>query len=218
VVLAEGVVEIRILRRQGVSVREIARRTGVSRNTVRRYLKSADDPGYTARPAVAGKLDVHKVFLSERVAAAHPDRIPGTVLLSELRLRGYEATLAGSPFYVSIWRLCVQEWRPKLLFGSRRSPVDRCRWTGRGWSRFRRRSRWNTRRGGYSPRCGSVVGVCSGAGAQPDGLRAVRHGRAVGDADGVPRGGGRVLRRHTARGAVRQHADCGDRPGRVWSG
>jgi transposase len=89
VVLAEGVVEIRILRRQGVSVREIARRTGVSRNTVRRYLKSADDPGYTARPAVAGKLDVHKVFLSERVAAAHPDRIPGTVLLSELRLRGY---------------------------------------------------------------------------------------------------------------------------------
>jgi transposase len=89
VVLAEGAMEIRILKRQGVSVREIARRTGVSRNTVKRYLKSTEDPGYTARPAVVGKLDAHKVFLSERMAAAHPDRIPGTVLLNELRLRGY---------------------------------------------------------------------------------------------------------------------------------
>jgi transposase len=113
VVLAEGVMEIRILRRQGVSVREIARRTGVSRNTVRRYLKSADDPGYTARPAVAGKLDVHKVFLSERVAAAHPDRIPGTVLLSELRLRGYEATrLRGYTGGITILREHLASMRP----------------------------------------------------------------------------------------------------------
>jgi transposase len=51
-----------------LSVREIARRTGVSRNTVKRYLKSTEDPGYAARPAVVGKLDGHKVFLSERMA------------------------------------------------------------------------------------------------------------------------------------------------------
>jgi transposase len=38
---------------------------------------------------VVGKLDAYTVFLSERVAAAYPDRIPATVLLSELRLRGY---------------------------------------------------------------------------------------------------------------------------------
>ena len=81
--------EIRILKRQGLSVREIARRTNLSRNTVKRYLRSTEDPGYAPRPAVLGKLDAHKVFLSGRVAAAHPDRIAGTVLLSELRLRGY---------------------------------------------------------------------------------------------------------------------------------
>jgi transposase len=45
VVLVECAMEIRILKRQGWSVREIARRTGLSRNTVKRYLKSAEDPG-----------------------------------------------------------------------------------------------------------------------------------------------------------------------------
>ena len=74
-VLAEGVMEIRILRRQGVSVREIARRTGVSRNTVRRYLKCAGDPGDTARPAVPGKLDVQcRIELRRLIPIGFPAR------------------------------------------------------------------------------------------------------------------------------------------------
>ena len=81
--------EMRILKRQGVSVREIARRTGHSRNTVERHLKRKGDAVYTARPAVPGKLDAHKAFVSERMIAAHPERLPGTVLLGELRSRGY---------------------------------------------------------------------------------------------------------------------------------
>ena len=81
--------EMRILKRQGVSVREIAQRTGHSRNTVERHLKREGDAVYTARPAVPGKLDAHKAFLSERMTAAHPERLPGTVLLGELRARGY---------------------------------------------------------------------------------------------------------------------------------
>src|ERR1700712_1221124 len=81
--------EVRILKRQGLSVREIARRTGHSRNTVERYLRLEGDPAYSPRPAVSGKLDAHKTFLFERVAAAHPDRIPATALLPELRGLGY---------------------------------------------------------------------------------------------------------------------------------
>lgn len=56
-VLAEGVMEMRILKRQGLSVREIALRTGHSRNTVERHLKREGNAVYTARPAVPGKLD-----------------------------------------------------------------------------------------------------------------------------------------------------------------
>jgi transcriptional regulator with XRE-family HTH domain len=89
VVLAEGVTEIRILKRQGLSVREIARRTGHSRNTVERYLKREGNPVYAALPVVPGKLDAYKAFLSARMIAAHPERLPSTVLLGELRARGY---------------------------------------------------------------------------------------------------------------------------------
>ena len=38
----EGVLEIRILHRQGESIRSIARQLGVSHNTVREYLRHAE--------------------------------------------------------------------------------------------------------------------------------------------------------------------------------
>ena len=37
----EGAVEIKVMARQGKGVREIARELGLSRNTVRRYLRGA---------------------------------------------------------------------------------------------------------------------------------------------------------------------------------
>jgi transposase len=81
--------EIRILHRQGLSVREIARRTGHSRNTVERYLRSDDVPRYTPRALVAGKLAPHEAWLAERIRSAFPARISAVVLLRELRERGY---------------------------------------------------------------------------------------------------------------------------------
>jgi transposase len=86
--VAEEAVEIRVLRRQGKSIREIARMLDVSRNTVRRYLRVEGLPRYE-REARPSKLDPYKHYIDERVKAAAPDWIPATVLLSELQALGY---------------------------------------------------------------------------------------------------------------------------------
>ncbi len=84
----EEAVEIRVLRRQGKSIREIARVLEVSRNTVRRYLRVERLPRYE-RETRPSKLDPYKHYVDERVKAAAPDWIPATVLLRELRALGY---------------------------------------------------------------------------------------------------------------------------------
>jgi transposase len=86
--VAEEAVEIRVLRRQGKSIREVARLLDVSRNTVRRYLRSEGLPRYE-RGAQPSKLEPYKQYLQERVKAAAPDWIPATVLLRELKALGY---------------------------------------------------------------------------------------------------------------------------------
>jgi transposase len=86
--VAEEAVEIRVLRRQGKSIRAISRMLDVSRNTVRRYLRSSGLPRYQ-REVRPSKLDPFKQYLDERVKAATPDWIPATVLLRELRALGY---------------------------------------------------------------------------------------------------------------------------------
>jgi len=86
--VAEEAVEIRVLRRQGKSIREITRLLEVSRNTVRRYLRSEGLPHYE-RGARPSKLDRYKQYVAERVKAAAPEWIPATVLLRELRALGY---------------------------------------------------------------------------------------------------------------------------------
>ena len=88
--VAEEAVEIRVLRRQGKNIREIARMLDVSRNTVRRYLRSEGLPHYE-REAPPSKLDPYKHYIDGRVRAAAPDWIPATVLLRELRALGYPA-------------------------------------------------------------------------------------------------------------------------------
>ena len=67
--VAEEAVEIRVLRRQSKSIREIARMLDVSRNTVRRYLRAEGLPRYE-REARPSKLDPYKHYLDERVKAA----------------------------------------------------------------------------------------------------------------------------------------------------
>ena len=90
----EDVMDIRVLWRQGLSIHEIVRRTGKSRNTVRRYIRSeTTEPVYGPRPLKPSLLDPFKVYLTERVESAHPVRLPATVLMREIQERGYYGQL-----------------------------------------------------------------------------------------------------------------------------
>ncbi|MBK1660853.1 IS21 family transposase [Paracraurococcus ruber] len=81
--------EIRVLAKHGKGVREIAREVGVSRNTVRRYLRDPEAARYRSRPPRSGKLSAFESYIAERLATAAPERLEATVLLRELRERGY---------------------------------------------------------------------------------------------------------------------------------
>ena len=75
----EQAVEVRVMARQGKGIREIAREMGISRNTVRRYLREGGTPAYKARSARPTKLDPYKGYLTGRVRQARPMWLPATV-------------------------------------------------------------------------------------------------------------------------------------------
>lgn len=85
----ELAMEIRVLAKHGKGVREIARETGVSRNTVRRYLRDEEAVRYPPRAPRPSKADPYRDYIVERLRAAAPETIPATVLFAELRERGY---------------------------------------------------------------------------------------------------------------------------------
>jgi transposase len=85
----EGFVEIQVLKRQGKSIRSISAELGVSRNTVRKYLRSAKKPQAKERAARPSKLDPFREYIQERVRQAHPDWIPASVLYREISERGF---------------------------------------------------------------------------------------------------------------------------------
>jgi transposase len=111
----EQAVEIRVLKRQGWSIRAIARETGLSRVTVRRYLedpKSAERYGpHEPRPT---KLGPHIEYLLGRVEAARPAWIPATVLFREIRELGYDGGLSQLKAYLA--PLKVGEPEPLVRF------------------------------------------------------------------------------------------------------
>jgi transposase len=87
---AEEQMELVVLKKHGDSIRELSRVTGRSRNTVRRYLRGgAAAATRKAAPKRPEKLDPFKSYIVERMKAAAPDRIPATVLLREIKERGY---------------------------------------------------------------------------------------------------------------------------------
>ena len=97
----EQAVEIQVLARQGESIRQISRRMGLSRNTVRRYLRDERARRYGPRVLRATKLDPYLGYLQQRIAPARPDWIPATVLLREIRERGYAGGISQLKAYLA---------------------------------------------------------------------------------------------------------------------
>jgi transposase len=94
-------VEIRVLHRQGMGIRAIARELGIARKTVRRYLEAADARRYGPRAPRPTKLSPFEAYLRERLEAARPDWIPATVLLRELQERGYDGGISQLKVFVA---------------------------------------------------------------------------------------------------------------------
>jgi transposase len=88
---ADDRMAISVLARHGSSIRAIARSTGLSRNTVRRYLRGGEEASVRKAPAKrVEKLNPFRDYVRERIAAAAPDAIPAVVLFRELRALGYD--------------------------------------------------------------------------------------------------------------------------------
>jgi transposase len=85
----EQIVEIKVLARRGVAIRDIARQLGVSKNTVKRYVRNTEAVRYASREVRPTKLDPFKDFLLDRVEAARPRWIPAAVLVREIQELGY---------------------------------------------------------------------------------------------------------------------------------
>lgn len=94
--------EIRVLARQGHGIKKIARELGLSRNTVRKYLRGDTvAPCYKARRPRPCKLDPFTAYLQERIDAARPKWIPATVLLREIQERGYTGGISQLKRYLA---------------------------------------------------------------------------------------------------------------------
>src|ERR1700722_10173853 len=97
----EQAVEMWVLKKQGRSIRQIAREMGMARNTVRRYLREQRQVRYGPRQPRPCKLDAYKGLLHERVAQASPDWIPATVLLREIQAAGYVGGISQLKAYLA---------------------------------------------------------------------------------------------------------------------
>ncbi|MBC7075525.1 MAG: IS21 family transposase [Syntrophomonadaceae bacterium] len=80
---------IKALHAQGVSIRKIARTLGVSRNTVRKYLKKANPPQFKARE-YEKQLDRYR----EEIQAMLDKGYIGTRIYKELAQKGYSGSLS----------------------------------------------------------------------------------------------------------------------------
>jgi transposase len=120
-------VKIHVLHRHGESLRAIAQKLGVSRNTVRRYLRALSvAPSYPERTQRATKLNSYRDYLLARIDAAKPYWIPATVLLREIQDRGYAGGVSQLKHYINKSNYCAPMAFYSEGFCARASPQGVC--------------------------------------------------------------------------------------------
>lgn len=108
-------VEIEVLHRQGKGIREIARETGIARNTVRAILRGEHRGRYVPREPRPTKLDPFKDYLQNRLERAGKIELHATVLLREIRGLGYEGGVTQLKEYLRLVRPAVEQ-EPVIRF------------------------------------------------------------------------------------------------------
>jgi len=101
-------VEIDVLHRQGKGIREIARETGIARNTVRAILRDEHRGGYAQREPRPTKLDPYTAYLSDRLQRAGKVQLHATVLLREVRNLGYDGGITQLKEYLRLIRPAIE--------------------------------------------------------------------------------------------------------------
>ncbi len=89
------------LQQEGHCIHEIARRAGLCRNTVRRYLAAGAYRACAKRARRPHGCDAYAAYLRERWATGERN---SRVLLAEIRARGYRGTASTLRQYVAAWR------------------------------------------------------------------------------------------------------------------
>ena len=97
---------IKVLKKQGKSIKGIARETGLARNTVKKYLQQTQAIPNVRKPSVRpSKLDPFKPYLQTRIHNAAPDWIPAAVLYAEIGELGYEGKIRIVSEYIRQFKL-----------------------------------------------------------------------------------------------------------------
>ena len=107
--------------RDGLAISEIARRTSLSRNTIKAWLKApaAEDRAYR-RPPGPRKIDAHAEWLREALAidARRPrsERRTALRLHAQLKERGFAGSYSRTTEFVRLWRLQSREATARSAF------------------------------------------------------------------------------------------------------
>ncbi len=104
----EASMEIKVLHKQGLSLRDISKLTGRSVNTIRKYLSGAE-VGYKARVVhQEHKLASYEDYVRARLSAVSPEWIPAPVIFREIKAMGYEGKIRQLQYFMATLKPVVK--------------------------------------------------------------------------------------------------------------